>query len=271
LYADGSVAAFEELVGSHGGLGGQQTDAFVFHPAEAEFTATANSVEVYSQLNARRGRQASPPIDEADAPAHAGWSPTVLASGLVDLRKWIGLLGRALLLDRQAYRVIADEASLNGPALLVALAGSALLATFGGFDPPDTNLPWLARMPLDFGGWLAGVAVAYVGGLVLRANGTFSSLFRTLAFARVVRVITPLRVLLPALGPVLVLLEGLWVIAAVWLAVSEGLRVRGWRVLATPLIGLVVVLLSLWAVELMAGGLILSVESVLADLGLMPQ
>jgi hypothetical protein len=30
----GEVAAFEELVGSHGGLGGWQTDAFVLHPAD---------------------------------------------------------------------------------------------------------------------------------------------------------------------------------------------------------------------------------------------
>jgi hypothetical protein len=31
---DGSVAAFEELVGSHGGLGGGQTDAMLIHPAD---------------------------------------------------------------------------------------------------------------------------------------------------------------------------------------------------------------------------------------------
>ena len=30
----GEVAAFEELIGSHGGLGGPQTEAFVLHPAE---------------------------------------------------------------------------------------------------------------------------------------------------------------------------------------------------------------------------------------------
>jgi uncharacterized membrane protein YvlD (DUF360 family) len=30
----GSVAAFEELIGSHGGLGGPQTDAFLMHPAQ---------------------------------------------------------------------------------------------------------------------------------------------------------------------------------------------------------------------------------------------
>ncbi|HEX2469672.1 MAG TPA: phage holin family protein [Candidatus Limnocylindrales bacterium] len=32
----GEVAAFEELIGSHGGLGGQQTEAFILHPTEWE-------------------------------------------------------------------------------------------------------------------------------------------------------------------------------------------------------------------------------------------
>jgi len=32
------VAAFEELVGSHGGLGGWQTDAMLVHPADWQIT-----------------------------------------------------------------------------------------------------------------------------------------------------------------------------------------------------------------------------------------
>ena len=36
----GEVASFEEQIGSHGGLGGQQTDAFILHPAEWGIEAT---------------------------------------------------------------------------------------------------------------------------------------------------------------------------------------------------------------------------------------
>jgi len=33
VFEDGTVAALEELIGNHGGLGGEQTDAFLFiHP-----------------------------------------------------------------------------------------------------------------------------------------------------------------------------------------------------------------------------------------------
>ena len=32
VFPDGTVAAMEELIGNHGGMGGEQTDAFMLHP-----------------------------------------------------------------------------------------------------------------------------------------------------------------------------------------------------------------------------------------------
>ena len=56
LYPDEQVAAFEELVGSHGGLGGEQTSAFLLHPADVRVPETNNSTDVFAVLNARRGQ-----------------------------------------------------------------------------------------------------------------------------------------------------------------------------------------------------------------------
>ena len=56
LYPDEQVAAFEELVGSHGGLGGEQTTAFLAHPADVRVPETNNSADVFAVLNARRGQ-----------------------------------------------------------------------------------------------------------------------------------------------------------------------------------------------------------------------
>jgi uncharacterized membrane protein YvlD (DUF360 family) len=56
LYEDGQVAAFEELVGSHGGLGGQQTEAFMLHPADMVVPPTSNATDVFGLLIARRGQ-----------------------------------------------------------------------------------------------------------------------------------------------------------------------------------------------------------------------
>ncbi len=57
-YPDGTVAALEEQIGSHGGLGGEQTDAFLFHPPGLEVPPTRNSCEVYTILNGYRDRVA---------------------------------------------------------------------------------------------------------------------------------------------------------------------------------------------------------------------
>jgi hypothetical protein len=52
VFADGSVAAFEELIGSHGGLGGQQTDAFLLHPCadHVKDHRIDNAYQVYALL-----------------------------------------------------------------------------------------------------------------------------------------------------------------------------------------------------------------------------
>ena len=48
----GEVAAFEELIGSHGGLGGAQTKPFLVHPAEWEMDLAPllGAPMVYQQL-----------------------------------------------------------------------------------------------------------------------------------------------------------------------------------------------------------------------------
>ena len=45
LYPDGTVAALEELIGNHGGLGGEQTDAYLFHPGDMVVPPTRSSYE----------------------------------------------------------------------------------------------------------------------------------------------------------------------------------------------------------------------------------
>ena len=48
----GEIAAFEELIGAHGGLGGPQTKPFLLHPAdwEADLAPLLGAPMVYRQL-----------------------------------------------------------------------------------------------------------------------------------------------------------------------------------------------------------------------------
>ena len=54
VYPDNTVAALEELIGVHGGLGGEQTDSFLLHPPELIVPPTRSSTEIFGLLNARR-------------------------------------------------------------------------------------------------------------------------------------------------------------------------------------------------------------------------
>jgi hypothetical protein len=67
LYPDGTVAALEELVGSHGGVGGEQTDAFIFHPADLAVPETRNSIDVFHILNSYRPQPPQPQGSVSDA------------------------------------------------------------------------------------------------------------------------------------------------------------------------------------------------------------
>ena len=51
----GEVAAFEELIGSHGGLGGFQTEPFILHPSEWELDGRCRSgaPAIYRDLGRR--------------------------------------------------------------------------------------------------------------------------------------------------------------------------------------------------------------------------
>ncbi|MFX1564471.1 MAG: alkaline phosphatase family protein [Promethearchaeota archaeon] len=56
VYPDGSVAAYEELIGNHGGVGGNQTHAILVHPKEIKVDGASitNAEQIYNILNQGR-------------------------------------------------------------------------------------------------------------------------------------------------------------------------------------------------------------------------
>ena len=86
----GEIAAFEELIGAHGGLGGAQTRPFLLHPADwdVDLGPLIGAPMVYQQLRRWMERElgftfgpAKPPADpKADATAGSTAGPTADAS-----------------------------------------------------------------------------------------------------------------------------------------------------------------------------------------------
>lgn len=273
VYPDGQVAAFEDLVGSHGGLGGPQTDAFIFHPADMTVPDTSNSAEVFALLDARRDvalpmpSTSSTRLREVDA-----WDIRSLWYGVRGWRRWGADVRRVLALQRGAFRDIAREPLATGPALLILLATFAMqnFVASQGADLPVFRLEQtLGGVAVKLFGWLIGVMLVYAMGHLLRGRGGFTSTLRALAFARLFQLFSPVR-LVPVVGPLLEAAVILVTLLATWMALQESLQVRGQTALLMLPIVVLFAVVSAGAFVLVVAGIPITLEAILLQLGIGP-
>ncbi len=260
VYPDGTVAALEELIGSHGGVGGEQTDAFLFHPADMAVPETRSSVDVYHILNSRRGA----PVAEKSAPIERSaedWALATLAKGISQVGTWTAYALRCLLLDRGAYAEVARDPFMTGPALLIAVVG-VLLGTLlrgGGFH--------VVEFVVSLALWLLAAALLYAAGLTLTKKGNFSSTLRAVGFAQVLYVLTPLA-LLPLIGPPIRILLALALFVSTWIGAAEAHQTRGWRTVLLPVIAFLILGIGYAVVTMLLSGAEFTLSSVFASLGI---
>jgi len=263
LYPDGTVAAMEELIGNHGGLGGEQTDSFLLHPADMVVPPTRCATDLFALLNARRELPAPPSL--LAAPQQDDWTPANLVAGLRRVGDWAGLALRAVALDRAAYRAIADDGGMTGPAVLISLIGG-LIAAF--FDSSSNSLgSVLFEFLVAYGFWLLAVAIMHAAGRVMRGQGTFSRTFRVLGFLQAITLIELLR-LIPMLDTPVSIVTNVLSFFGVWLGAAAAQRLRGWRTVFLPTAFFVTVVLGVFAVLILAGGLDLALKTLLGWVGL---
>lgn len=271
VYADGSVAAFEELVGSHGGLGGEQTEAFIFHPVEMIVTPTTNAVEIFSLLDARRGLSGSDSFAPAAlVPARPlnPWEPTIARRGSRDGGHWLACALRALLLESSVYMQVARDPSATGPAVLIA--GAALLV-HAGLSGRVNSTAGLVQEIVGWGlGWLVGVFVGQTAAYALGGRGMSSATFRAVAFAQSTAVVLLLG-LLPTLGPTARALTLVLGFVGSWIAFRESLQLSGWRLIWVPFISAVILWISTFIVYLWVAGTQVTWAGLLLRLGLNPR
>jgi hypothetical protein len=97
LYQDGEIAAFEELVGSHGGRGGQQTEAFLLHPVDMEVPPISNATEVFALLDERRDPFPERFSQRPHVPTGASpWALKILVGGVRTVRIWVWRMSQEL-------------------------------------------------------------------------------------------------------------------------------------------------------------------------------
>lgn len=265
LYPDGTVAAMEELVGNHGGMGGEQTDAFIFHRNTFAMPQTTNSAEVFSILNSRREL----PAAQLEAPPSAPtvtdknvWTPGNLWLGLVQVRKWVVLSARFLILDRVAFRLVASDPYMTAPAVLIALVTSLSVA-------------WIARGEFNFGewmthfgSWILSTLFVLAAARLLRGTADFTTTLRATGFAQTGYFLEWFGVLAP-LAPLARIAGFLMPLIALWLAASQAHRLRGWRTLLLPLAVLLIGIAASFILNILFRGAEMSLESLIRAFGLL--
>lgn len=272
-YENGDVAAFEELVGSHGGLGGQQTDAFLFHPVDMQVPAISNSTHVFRLLDARRGLKGKPvqPRLGENNDINA-WSRANLLAGLSDIRILLSRVLRVIRLDRAVFREVSDDPRATGQALLIVIVLAIMTGLTAAIDPAargEIAGVLVSNILGTLVNWIVVSALALAGGHLLRGRGTFTRTLRAIAFAQVPQALTWLGVI-PYIGPLLRLTGAIMVWLTSWLALQEALKLSRWRALLIPLVGLAVVVVTMAGVIVVVSGAALTLETLLRQLGLPP-
>ena len=266
LYPDGTVAAMEELIGNHGGLGGEQTDSFLLHPADLYVPPTRCTTDIFPLLNARRGLPV-PPASRQPENTRDGWTFSNLWDGLRRVGVWVPLALRALVLDRAAYRAIAADSGMTGPALLLSLVGvfiTTLVATRttqGG----DLALAFSIR----YGLWWLGVLVIHAAANLVRGKGGLMVTFRILGFTQITALLQLLR-LIPGLDSVMAFVVNLLTLFVLWLGLSEAHQVRGWRTVLMPLVYLALLVAGVVIFISLINGLSVALDTILSSFGLRP-
>ncbi len=118
VYEDGTVAAFEELIGSHGGIGGEQTEPFIMHnaaiPVDDEIT---NSCGVNAVLC--RIRDAETPVKEPAEKESVSFMD--LLRQIADVKHWLPTLFHSMLFSPAAFKEVVNDKRYDGPAALIGL------------------------------------------------------------------------------------------------------------------------------------------------------
>ncbi len=264
IYPDGTVAAYEELIGSHGGLGGEQTDAFIFHPGDMMIPETRNSMDFKPLLKARVGLPGPTPLPDIELePKVDPWSFPSLGKGISQVNKWLDYAVRAVMLNREAYQSIAKDALMTGPALLISLIGQ-ILASLNNQGQLDV-VSILVRYVV----WFIAILFLYFAARLLRGKANYTETLRVAGFAQTAHILE-LLVFIPIVGAIARFLAIVLTFFGVWIGSATAHELKGFRAFVLPVIYIVTLVVSVFFLLAIIEGTALATNGLLADFGLVP-
>lgn len=260
LYPDGSVASFEEQIGSHGGLGGPQTDAFILTPAGMKVPEIHGSEQIYAVLRRRQmceRPRAMRKIRREGPPSL--WTKASIRQAFAGRSRWAEYFIRAALLDRKAYQAVAANRLLTVPGICIGLlAVVAHAAAFSGAW--DTRI-LLAGLAIWLGNsWLLYISARWLGGC-----GDWLDNLRATGYASSVYLLDVFHFIQPIQASTLVLTSVLYIIST-WLAITEVHHLSGWRGRVLPVVITVLGILIYTSVDIFLQGGALTLRSLVSFL-----
>jgi uncharacterized membrane protein YvlD (DUF360 family) len=262
LFPDGTVAALEELIGNHGGLGGEQTDAYIFHPWDMQVPETRNSYEFKAILDSRRGLPGPTPKPERKiTPSVEPWSPANLAKGLSQVGLWLRLAVQAITLNRDAYREIARNEYMTAPAILISFVAQWIRF----YKDPDgfSFIGFLIRYLI----WVFVVLFLFMAAKLLRGKRHYTSTLRVAGFAQSALILGVFD-FVPVVGPLVRFIAFLLSFFGVWVGTATAHEIRGWRTLLLPVLYVITFIIGLGFLFAVLQGTALTIENLLVDFGL---
>jgi hypothetical protein len=170
-----------------------------------------------------------------------------------------------LRLDRQAFAEAARDPYATGPALFIAAIAFSIQIVVDAVNPGPIDLP--VRQPLaGLLVWMLLAAAAHWTGRLLGGTGHFTATFRAVSFALMPQVFSLLG-LIPVVGPLLDVAAGAVAVFAIWVALQAALGLRGRMAFLLPFGLALLVAIALVVPGLLAGGLSITIEAILSQLG----
>ncbi|MEJ2711019.1 MAG: YIP1 family protein, partial [Anaerolineales bacterium] len=216
-------------------------------------------------LDSRRGlpgtapKPERPPLEQVNA-----WALPTLSKGIGKVNEWLGLAARAITLDRAAYRQVAVDAFMTGPAVLIAL----LAAFFKMLNRADGFSLW--NFVAEFASWLLSVVVLYGVARLMRGKATFSATLRAVGFAQSVYILDLLG-FIPVIGNMARLLATLVGFFGTWVGTATAHELRGLRTLLLPVLYVVIVVVGFVFMLNVLEGSAFAIQGILTQLGWTPQ
>jgi uncharacterized membrane protein YvlD (DUF360 family) len=264
LYPDGTVAALEELIGNHGGLGGEQTNAYLFHPGDMVIPETRGSFEFKALLDSRRGLPGpTPKPPRPEEPQVNPWAFSTLGKGLGQVGTWLENARRAMALHPEAYQRIAKDAYMTAPALLIAFLAQVLISfnSQEGFD--------VQAVLVGYAWWFVALIILQLTAKLLRGKAKFTPTLRVAGFAQSAHILE-LLVIVPVIGPAAKFIAVLLSFFGVWIGSATAHQLKGWRTLFLPVVYLAVLVVGFVFLQSVLRGTVFFINGILPQLGWTP-